>query len=247
MQMVHIRNKEEEIIMNKKTISIFMAIILLVTTVSLQKAVTVEAKDTSEYTTTTQNIKAKLGSKVVLKPVVYKNGEKVDLKQKDYNVIWFFNCKHYGEPLNDGAKHVIKKLKAIDCYNSSFKGVFEYIVSYKDKEIVRGTIRINAKGKYKVGRADIRKIEVNEEGTYIYFNYKKLYKATSFEVQYSLNKNFKQKKVKKQPYARYTMIDNQKLEKGKKYFVRVRGVSIINKKKKLGKWSKVKTFCINEN
>ncbi len=231
--------------MKKKMMSILMVIILLITTVSLQKDITVEAKNKSKYTTTTQNVKAKLGRKVVLRPIVYKDGKKVNLKSKDYTVVWIHNCKYYGSPLNNGTKHVIKKLKAIDCYNSSFKSVYGYIVLYKNKEVLRGYIHIIATGKNKVGKATIKKIRVEEDYTSIYF--KELYNATDYEVQYSLDKNFKRNKaVKKQPYAGCTDLDNQKLEKGQTYFVRVRGFSIINKKKRYGKWSKAKTFLISQ-
>ena len=120
--------------MKKKMMSILMVIVLLITTVSLQKDITVEAKNKSKYTTTTQNVKAKLGRKVVLRPIVYKDGKKVNLKNKDYTVVWIHNCKSYGSSLNNGTKHVIKKLKAIDSkVNIKSLRNMGYKLEYKDE------------------------------------------------------------------------------------------------------------------
>ena len=61
-------------------------------------------------------------------------------------------------------------------------------------------------------------------------------KADGYQVQYSLKKNFKSKKVK---WTKKTKISMRGLKKKKTYYFRVRAYKRSNGKKVYGKWSKV--------
>jgi len=76
--------------------------------------------------------------------------------------------------------------------------------------------------------------------------WKKDSKATGYEIQYSLNKNFKKattKIVKKNSITSKTVT---KLKAKKRYYVKVRAYKISNKKKIYGAWSKSKNIVIKK-
>ena len=66
-----------------------------------------------------------------------------------------------------------------------------------------------------------------------------------YEVQYSLSKKFKKKDTVTKTLKR-TTITISKLNKNKKYYVRVRAYKVVNGKKVYGSYSKVKTIIIKD-
>mgnify|MGYP001336433207 CR=1 FL=1 len=70
---------------------------------------------------------------------------------------------------------------------------------------------------------------------------KKVAKAKGYQVQVSTSKKFK-KKVTITKLTKKNSIVIKKLKKKKQYFVRTRSYTIVKKKKKFGKWSKVKAI-----
>lgn len=70
---------------------------------------------------------------------------------------------------------------------------------------------------------------------------KKIAKAKGYQVQVSTSKKFK-KKVTITKLTKKNSIVIKKLKKKKQYFVRTRSYTIVKKKKKFGKWSKVKAI-----
>lgn len=73
--------------------------------------------------------------------------------------------------------------------------------------------------------------------------WKKLDKATGYEVQYALNKSLKKAKKKR---VKSTSITLKKLKKKKTYFIRVRAYENVNGKNVYGKWSSVKRVRIKK-
>ena len=73
--------------------------------------------------------------------------------------------------------------------------------------------------------------------------WKKLDKATGYEVQYALNKSLKKAKKKR---VKSTSITLKKLKKKKTYFIRVRAYENVNGKNVYGKWSSVKRVKIKK-
>lgn len=67
---------------------------------------------------------------------------------------------------------------------------------------------------------------------------KKVKNARKYQIQYSLKKNFKNKKTK---YTRARRVTLKKLKSKKKYYVRIRAIGSSGQK---GKWSKVKTVRV---
>ncbi len=70
---------------------------------------------------------------------------------------------------------------------------------------------------------------------------KKIAKAKGYQVQVSTSKKFK-KKVTITKLTKKNSIVIKKLKNKKQYFVRTRSYTIVKKKKKFGKWSKVKAI-----
>ena len=73
--------------------------------------------------------------------------------------------------------------------------------------------------------------------------WKKIDKATGYEVQYALNKSLKKAKKKR---VKSTSITLKKLKKKKTYFIRVRAYENVNGKNVYGKWSSVKRVKIKK-
>ena len=73
--------------------------------------------------------------------------------------------------------------------------------------------------------------------------WKKLDKATGYEVQYALNKSLKKAKKKR---VKSTSITLKKLKTKKTYFIRVRAYENVNGKNVYGKWSSVKRVKIKK-
>lgn len=218
----------------KGAVSIILVLAIIISTITVNT--TVKA---ATYTAKNLTVKAKVGKKVILKPIVYKDGVKVNLKSKDYRVIWTEQCKVYGGIVNGGAIKKIKKLKAEDCYNSSYKKKYAYIVLYKEEEVTRGTVRILSKGKLKVETVKIKSLKQtkNEEENGLTLKCKKLTTATGIEVMIATDRKFTDKK--KKTYANITSMAIDEIESGKIYYVKARGFAVIKKKKTYGKWSKV--------
>lgn len=220
--------------LTRKFVSFAIAVIMVISTITVHTEVKAASYKAEKIT-----VKGKVGKKVVLKPVVYKNGVKVNLKEKGYSVLWSENCKHYGGLVNGGVMKTMKKLKAEDCYNSSYKKEYSYIVLYKDEEVVRGTARILSKGKVKVEKVKIKSLKLvqEEEQKSLILKCKKTITTTGMEVLVSKDSKFQTSKKKKSLNATTIYLDG--IEAGNTYYVKVRGFVTINKKKKYGKWSKV--------
>ena len=62
-------------------------------------------------------------------------------------------------------------------------------------------------------------------------------KGVKYQVQYSLKKNMKNVRIKKN--IKKNSVTIKKLKSNKKYYVRVRAYKEINGKKYLGKWSRI--------
>ena len=91
--------------------------------------------------------------------------------------------------------------------------------------------------KLKLAKGKIKKAIKKASAKKVKITFKKIKKATSYEVQICKNKKFKKKntitkKVKK------TKCTFKKLKPNKKYYVRVRAVAKLKGKKVYGKWSK---------
>lgn len=215
-------------------ISIFLVLIMVIGTITVNNKV-----GASTYQAKNLTIKAKIGKKVVLKPVVYKNGVKLNLKKEGYSVLWTEESKQYGGLVNGGTSKTIKKLRAEDCYNSSNKKKYSYIVQYKTKEVARGTVHILHKGKVKVEKIKVKTLKQKKEdnGNIFIFKCKKNITATDIEVMFATDNKFKDKKTKK--YVNTTSLIIEGIEAGKTYYVKARGLAVVNKKKTYGKWSKV--------
>lgn len=215
-------------------ISIFLVLIMVIGTIIVNNKV-----GASTYQAKNLTIKAQIGKKVVIKPVVYKNGVKLNLKKKGYSVLWAEECKQYGGLVNGGTTKTIKKLRAEDCYNSSYKKKYSYIVQYNTKEVARGTVYILHKGKVKVDKIKVKtlKQKKKDNGNILILKYKKNITATDIEVMFATDNKFKDKKIKK--YVNTTSLTIEGVEAGKAYYVKARGWAVINKKKTYGKWSKV--------
>lgn len=90
------------------------------------------------------------------------------------------------------------------------------------KETVKGNVLKAGKGSIKI-------------------SIKKIAKAKGYQVQVSTSKKFK-KKVTITKLTKKNSIVIKKLKKKKQYFVRTRSYTIVKKKKKFGKWSKIKAI-----
>lgn len=90
------------------------------------------------------------------------------------------------------------------------------------KETVKGNVLKAGKGSIKI-------------------SIKKIAKAKGYQVQVSTSKKFK-KKVTITKITKKNSIVIKKLKKKKQYFVRTRSYTIVKKKKKFGKWSKIKAI-----
>lgn len=74
--------------------------------------------------------------------------------------------------------------------------------------------------------------------------WKKMSGVTGYQVQYSLNKNFKKAKTVNIKGSKKTSTTIKKLKSKKKYYVRVRAYKKANGQKKVGSWSKTKTVKV---
>lgn len=219
----------------KKVQKIVSFVIVLVFVLSIFPDINTNA---ATYTAKNYIVKAKMGGKVTLKPIVYKDGKEISISSKDYSVVWCRVSKVEGGPIDYERKtKVIKKIHADWFYNSSARAKHTYIVNFKDKEIARGTIRILCKGKVKVKRVDFKSAKLTKEGT-VNLKYKNTKDTTGFEIMYATNEKFTEnKKTIQMGNVFGKELDG--LKEGNTYFIKIRGVAKINKKKAYGKWSKI--------
>lgn len=218
--------------MKKRILAIMLALVMSVSGISFTTNV-----KAATYTAEKIVVKARIGKRVVLKPVVYKDGVKLDLSQKGYQVLWAYNSKNSGGLANGGKTKTVKKVKAEDFYNGGNKKEYIYIILYNNDEVVRSSARIMCKGKVKVEKIALKSVKYTEEGK-IDVKMKQARTITGMEIAYATNNKFTEnKKVKKIFTTTYWQLD--KIKQGKDYYVKVRGFAVIKKKKKYGKWSRV--------
>lgn len=92
------------------------------------------------------------------------------------------------------------------------------------------------------GRTVIYSAKNNKKKT-ITLKFKKVKSAAGYQYSYATNKKFKSSKTKTTKKLAVTI---KKLKKKKTYYIRVRAYSVVNNKKKYGKWSKVKSVKIKK-
>ena len=96
---------------------------------------------------------------------------------------------------------------------------------------------------YKPAKAVIKKVKPGKKKLNV--KWKKVAKATGYNIQVAQNKKFT-KKLKKATVKKYTSKGKtiKKLKKGKKYYVRVRAYRVVKGKTYYGAWSKVKKTTV---
>ncbi|MCR5704634.1 MAG: fibronectin type III domain-containing protein [Eubacterium sp.] len=162
------------------------------------------------------------------------------------NVYWSTNIKEIGEDAFDrelsGATAYVLKLGEASSL-AQLKG-FKVVVyePQTEKEEFSTTVpkqeiqKVENKKKIKIARASIKKIK-NKKGRIIRLVINKAKNAKGYLIQYSTDRKFKKKKS---IYTQKLNCKIRNLKKGKKYWIRVRG---INGSKK-GKWSNAKKVLI---
>ncbi len=151
-------------------------------------------------------------------------------------------------------KPITQKI-TVKCGGKTLKNGTDYTVSYTaNKKIGTATAKIVGKGsyggvinkKFKINPAkqEIQKLTAKSKAFYIDFAQKD--SASGYELQYSLNSNFRNA-------AKINISDNKadkktvsKLKSGKKYFVRVRSYTIVNGNKYYGAWSAHKGVTVKK-
>lgn len=105
----------------------------------------------------------------------------------------------------------------------------DHIVQEKPSEIVRTKTP---------GRVKLKSVKNRKRKTVV-IKYRRVRNAKKYQIQYAKNSKFKKAVIRNTKKLTFTI---RKLKKGKKYYIRVRGV---NGEKK-GKWSKVKKVIIKK-
>lgn len=105
----------------------------------------------------------------------------------------------------------------------------DYIVQEKPSEITRTKTP---------GRVKLKSVK-NSKRKIVVIKYRRVRNAKKYQIQYAKNRKFKKAVIRNTKKLTFTI---RKLQKGKKYYIRVRG---INGDKK-GKWSKVKKVIIKK-
>ncbi len=105
----------------------------------------------------------------------------------------------------------------------------DHIVQEKPSEITRTKTP---------GRVKLKSVK-NSKRKIVVIKYRRVRNAKKYQIQYAKNSKFKKAVIRNTKKLTFTI---RKLKKGKKYYIRVRG---INGEKK-GKWSKVKKVIIKK-
>lgn len=92
------------------------------------------------------------------------------------------------------------------------------------------------------GKVKITSVK-NKKGRKVIVKFKRLSGTKGFQIQYSLKKSFRKKKVKTTKNTFYII---KKLKKSKNYFIRVRAYRLSGAKRIYGKWSAVKRVRIKK-
>ncbi len=117
----------------------------------------------------------------------------------------------------------------IEGTNGTWQKDPDHIVQKKPSEIVRTKTP---------GRVKLKSVKNRKRKTVV-IKYRRVRNAKKYQIQYAKNSKFKKAVIRNTKKLTFTI---RKLKKGKKYYIRVRG---INGEKK-GKWSKVKKVIIKK-
>ena len=117
----------------------------------------------------------------------------------------------------------------IEGTNGTWQKDPDHIVQEKPSEIVRTKTP---------GRVKLKSVKNRKRKTVV-IKYRRVRNAKKYQIQYAKNSKFKKAVIRNTKKLTFTI---RKLKKGKKYYIRVRG---INGEKK-GKWSKVKKVIIKK-
>lgn len=99
----------------------------------------------------------------------------------------------------------------------------------------------SAGSQVRVAAVTVNSVKSNAKKT-MTVKWKKVSKATGYQIQYTTDKNFTKKVTTKTIKSQSkTSAKIEKLSKGKKYYVRMRSYKTVNGKKYYSAWSKVKT------
>lgn len=97
----------------------------------------------------------------------------------------------------------------------------------------------------KPARVTVKKAASPSAGT-IKVTWKKVSKASKYQVQAAVNKKFSKGKLTRTAASKKSSITISKLTQGRKYYVRVRAYRTVKGKKYYGKWSKRKTVTVKK-
>ena len=181
--------------------------------------------------------------------------EKTEIPDNEISFINIKSCKISGIKNKTYTGKAVKQSPTVKYGNTTLAINTDYTVSYKNNKAV-GTATVTIKGKGRYSGTFSKNFSILPNGTSIKkispagskkmkINWKKQTSQTSgYQIQYSVNKNFKKSKketVKKNKTVSKTV---KGLKKGKKYYVRIRTFKTVGGKKYYSSWSKAKTIKI---
>lgn len=172
-----------------------------------------------------KGVAVKKGTKFAVKVVAPSSG--YVMVDKPYNLWGAFTAMK-----STPSKSVTRYSSYSSWRESSYNACIKAVVSGKS----------SSSSTLKLSKPSISKV-TNVSGKKAKVTFKKVSKATSYEVQYATNKNFKSaKKVT----AKKTTVTLSKLSKNKTYYVRVRAAAKSGSKKVYSAWSATKSVKIKK-
>ena len=142
--------------------------------------------------------------------------------------------KYNGKTLNEGTDYLVAYYnnKAVGRASVSIKGEGEY------SGVKSATFRILPR------KTSINKLTAGQQS--IALKWTTRAEATGYEIQYSLKKNFSTKTTKRIKGKKVGKITLKGLEKGKRYYVRMRCYKKIKKDYYYSAWSKIKSVKLKK-